>query len=53
MDILYVVLKYSPVWIGVILAGCVWHGLISSPRISDDEDEPHGEASSYRRDHKP
>lgn len=53
MDTLYVILKYSPVWIGVGLAVWLWHGLIAAPRISDDEEEPYGEASSYRRDRKP
>ncbi|MBS7698577.1 hypothetical protein [Chelatococcus sp. YT9] len=53
MDILYFILKYSPVWGSVALGLWAWHGLISAPPFSEEDDEPYGEASSYRRDRQP
>lgn len=50
MDILYVLLKFSAVCAGISLFMAVIIALLSAPPISDDEDEPYGEASSYRRD---
>ena len=50
MDIFYVLLKLSAVCVGISLFLAVIIVILSAPPIPDDEEEPYGEASSYRRD---